>query len=103
MVGFGPEDNHFVSELTYNYGIGEYHLGNDFLVSHPTTQAVQFWSMYWCAAVMMEAVSILVGQSELNDIADIMYFMWTTFSKGFVRNRNTIEMHEIYFCVCLLF
>lgn len=33
MVGYGPEDNHFVAELTYNYGIGEYRLGNDFLVS----------------------------------------------------------------------
>ncbi|KAG7253223.1 hypothetical protein CRUP_027404 [Coryphaenoides rupestris] len=30
MVGFGPEDDHFVAELTYNYGVGEYHLGNDF-------------------------------------------------------------------------
>lgn len=33
MVGFGSEDNHFVAELTYNYGVGEYQLGNDFLVS----------------------------------------------------------------------
>lgn len=32
MVGYGPEDNHFVAELTYNYGVGEYRLGNDFLV-----------------------------------------------------------------------
>ncbi|XP_069767565.1 glyoxalase domain-containing protein 4 isoform X2 [Narcine bancroftii] len=31
MVGYGPEDNHFASELTYNYGVGEYRLGNDFL------------------------------------------------------------------------
>ncbi|XP_055892718.1 glyoxalase domain-containing protein 4-like isoform X1 [Biomphalaria glabrata] len=31
MVGYGPEDNHFVVELTYNYGIGSYRLGNDFL------------------------------------------------------------------------
>ncbi|XP_062872502.1 glyoxalase domain-containing protein 4 [Trichomycterus rosablanca] len=31
MVGFGPEDEHFVAELTYNYGVGEYKLGNDFL------------------------------------------------------------------------
>ncbi|XP_044059054.1 glyoxalase domain-containing protein 4 isoform X2 [Siniperca chuatsi] len=31
MVGFGPEDDHFVAELTYNYGVGEYQLGNDFL------------------------------------------------------------------------
>lgn len=30
MVGFGPEDDHFVVELTYNYGVGEYKLGNDF-------------------------------------------------------------------------
>lgn len=33
MVGFGPEDDHFVAELTYNYGVGDYQLGNDFLVS----------------------------------------------------------------------
>lgn len=32
MVGYGPEDDHFVAELTYNYGVGEYQLGNDFLV-----------------------------------------------------------------------
>eukprot|EP00794_Sanderia_malayensis_P014014 gene14014-15472_t len=30
MVGYGAEDNHFVVELTYNYGIKEYVLGNDF-------------------------------------------------------------------------
>lgn len=33
MIGFGPEDNHFVAELTYNYGIKSYKLGNDFIVS----------------------------------------------------------------------
>uniref|UniRef100_A0A2K5CU82 VOC domain-containing protein n=1 Tax=Aotus nancymaae TaxID=37293 RepID=A0A2K5CU82_AOTNA len=33
MVGFGPEDDHFVAELTYNYGIGDYKLGNDFMVN----------------------------------------------------------------------
>lgn len=32
MVGYGGEDNHFVVELTYNYGIGSYALGNDFQV-----------------------------------------------------------------------
>lgn len=31
MVGYGPEDSHFVVELTYNYGLGSYKLGNDFL------------------------------------------------------------------------
>lgn len=30
MVGYGPEDNHFVVELTYNYGINSYDRGNDF-------------------------------------------------------------------------
>jgi hypothetical protein len=33
MVGYGPEDKHFVIELTYNYGIGSYQMGNDFKVS----------------------------------------------------------------------
>lgn len=31
MVGYGAEDDHFVVELTYNYGIKNYKLGNDFL------------------------------------------------------------------------
>jgi catechol 2,3-dioxygenase-like lactoylglutathione lyase family enzyme len=30
MVGFGAEDEHFVVELTYNYNVGSYELGNDF-------------------------------------------------------------------------
>jgi len=30
MVGYGAEDNHFVVELTYNYGIKGYKVGNDF-------------------------------------------------------------------------
>lgn len=38
MVGFGPENDHFVAELTYNYGVGDYQLGNDFLVGE---------SLYW--------------------------------------------------------
>lgn len=32
MVGYGPEDSHFVVELTYNYGIKQYKKGNDFQV-----------------------------------------------------------------------
>lgn len=31
MVGYGPEDNHFVIELTYNYNVDKYEQGNDFL------------------------------------------------------------------------
>jgi len=30
MVGYGSEDEHFVLELTYNYGVHSYQLGNDF-------------------------------------------------------------------------
>uniref|UniRef100_A0A2M3Z5Z8 Putative glyoxalase n=1 Tax=Anopheles braziliensis TaxID=58242 RepID=A0A2M3Z5Z8_9DIPT len=29
MIGYGPEDKHFVLELTYNYGVTDYALGND--------------------------------------------------------------------------
>jgi len=32
MIGYGHEDKHFVLELTYNYGIGSYELGNDYEV-----------------------------------------------------------------------
>jgi len=30
MVGYELEDTHFVIELTYNYGVDDYKLGNDF-------------------------------------------------------------------------
>lgn len=30
MIGYGPEDTHFVLELTYNYGVNHYESGNDF-------------------------------------------------------------------------
>ncbi|KAG9510038.1 Glyoxalase domain-containing protein 4, partial [Fragariocoptes setiger] len=29
MIGYGPEDDYFVLELTYNYSVGKYNLGND--------------------------------------------------------------------------
>uniref|UniRef100_A0A8B9JWC2 VOC domain-containing protein n=1 Tax=Astyanax mexicanus TaxID=7994 RepID=A0A8B9JWC2_ASTMX len=41
MVGYGAEDDHFVAELTYNYGVGEYRFGNDFLgLTLQSSQAV---------------------------------------------------------------
>lgn len=30
MIGYGDEDTHFVMELTYNYNVHNYDLGNDF-------------------------------------------------------------------------
>lgn len=46
MVGFGPEDDHFVVELTYNYGVGEYKLGNDFRVRKVHLNFLQRSSCY---------------------------------------------------------
>ena len=31
MIGYGPESGHFVLELTYNYPVDKYRLGNDIL------------------------------------------------------------------------
>ncbi len=31
MIGYGPEDSNFVLEITYNYPIDKYKLGNDIL------------------------------------------------------------------------
>ncbi|CAB0012874.1 unnamed protein product [Nesidiocoris tenuis] len=31
MIGYGPESNHFVIELTYNYNVFDYERGNEFL------------------------------------------------------------------------
>ena len=43
MAGFGDEDNHFVVELTYNYGIKEYQLGNDFQVIQVLENFINSW------------------------------------------------------------
>lgn len=32
MVGYGPESNHFVIELTYNYGVKSYEFGKFILL-----------------------------------------------------------------------
>lgn len=40
MIGYGQEDDHFVVELTYNYGIKEYKLGNDFLGIAVTSDSI---------------------------------------------------------------
>ena len=31
MIGYGPEDSNFVLEITYNYPVDKYRLGNDIL------------------------------------------------------------------------
>lgn len=39
MVGYGAEDDHFVVELTYNYGVKNYKRGNDFQVGLSMTSS----------------------------------------------------------------
>jgi lactoylglutathione lyase len=62
MIGFGKEDDHFVLELTYNYGIGSYQHGNDFqgitITSHEVCKQVQ--SSGW-------PVTVINGQSSVYD------------------------------------
>ncbi|KAJ2952959.1 hypothetical protein O0L34_g7334 [Tuta absoluta] len=42
MVGYGPEDTHFVVELTYNYGVTHYETGNDFIgITVQSSEALQ--------------------------------------------------------------
>ncbi|CAH0390606.1 unnamed protein product [Bemisia tabaci] len=42
MVGYGSEDNHFVVELTYNYNVPSYDLGNDYLgITVRSKQAIE--------------------------------------------------------------
>ncbi|KAI6177361.1 Glyoxalase-like domain-containing protein [Aphelenchoides bicaudatus] len=40
MIGYGHEKDHYVLELTYNYGIKHYDLGNDFEAIHIESQKV---------------------------------------------------------------
>lgn len=57
MAGYGSEDDHFVVELTYNYGIKEYKLGNDFQVIYSTYKKIWatcgwvhvFWEIIGCS------------------------------------------------------
>uniref|UniRef100_A0A1B6DLV4 VOC domain-containing protein n=1 Tax=Clastoptera arizonana TaxID=38151 RepID=A0A1B6DLV4_9HEMI len=42
MVGYGPEDDHFVVELTYNYNVSKYEQGNDFQgITIRSSEAIQ--------------------------------------------------------------
>jgi len=48
MVGYGEEDNHFVVELTYNYGIKSYKKGNDFKVTIEfISTTLPFLMLHW--------------------------------------------------------
>ncbi|KAL1790798.1 glyoxalase domain-containing protein 4 [Sigmodon hispidus] len=59
MVGFGPQDDHFVAELTYSYDIGDYKLGNDFMgITLASSQAVSnARKLEWPLSKVAEGVS----------------------------------------------
>lgn len=61
MVGYGQEDNHFVVELTYNYGIKNYKKGNDF-------QRISIYSK----DVMQRARTVSYTQQESADGAIVV-------------------------------
>ena len=58
MVGYGPEDNHFVVELTYNYGLGSYKLGNDFMVCYYEHMIGATWKI----AVRLHVLHICISR-----------------------------------------
>ena len=42
MIGYGAEDSSFVCELTYNYEVGKYAMGNDFQVCFVWRKIIDF-------------------------------------------------------------
>ncbi len=62
MMGYGPEDNHFVVELTYNYGIKNYEKGNEFQVCQINLLVVQLqyeWGLLCHATFMLTCICYL--------------------------------------------
>ena len=58
MVGYGPEDDHFVIELTYNYGIKSYQRGNDY---HVMVICIHLL----CTALVLSVVYVNIFWSQL--------------------------------------
>ncbi|KAM3723988.1 Glyoxalase domain-containing protein [Dirofilaria immitis] len=62
MVGYGSEDDHFVLELTYNYPISSYKLGNDFGgICIRSTDVFENCRNYQMSTIMMN------GEVEVKD------------------------------------
>ena len=68
MVGYGPEDTHFVMELTYNYNIGGYKLGNDLQgIIIQSTEAIERAKQFkWDMEVKIIFFSLLFSNAYLN-------------------------------------
>lgn len=55
MIGYGPEDDHFVIELTYNYGVKSYVLGKStFVDSSENDFQFQLFFKYKSTCCMQE-------------------------------------------------
>ncbi|CAJ1351766.1 unnamed protein product [Effrenium voratum] len=66
MVGYGPEDEHFALELTYNYGVASYSLGEGlqrFVVEVPNPHLALAWAerLGYKAELMQKGESEIVG------------------------------------------
>lgn len=68
MVGFGPEDDHFVAELTYNYGIGDYKLGNDFMVNVILFQPIFVLDLQLASDILTADDFQVLFSDQFNDI-----------------------------------
>ncbi|VDK83723.1 unnamed protein product [Litomosoides sigmodontis] len=62
MVGYGSEDDHFVLELTYNYPISSYKLGNDFGGIY-----IRSTNVYESCKNCKRAVTMASGEVEIED------------------------------------
>ncbi|KAI7978803.1 hypothetical protein LOK49_Contig770G00001 [Camellia lanceoleosa] len=49
FLGYGPEDSHFVIELTYNYGVDNYDIGTGFGHFGIAVEDVEFLLKFFCA------------------------------------------------------
>lgn len=58
MVGYGPESSHFVIELTYNYGVKSYEMGN-WLQIHVQSIAHTFYTMH----LILQAMTLVAWPS----------------------------------------
>lgn len=84
MVGFGPEDDHFVVELTYNYGVGEYKLGNDFRVRNVSLNFLKKIKVCDCIFISPQGITLQSSNAvsnakrlgwPLTEVAEALYLI----------------------------
>lgn len=71
FLGFGEESDSCVLELTYNYGVGEYELGNAFghiAISVENCRAA-------CAEIKAEGGDVILEAKQLNGSNEVIAFV----------------------------